>query len=825
MGFSEADTRSKLIDPKLFEAGWEESKIEREYVVGDGKILDSKGNRAAKRFADYALYHGGMVIAIVEAKDEGKDHLVGMPQAKDYCKITGSMFAYSSNGHKIEEFDFTTNTQTTIEKFPTPDELYKRFIEGRFGKLEHDPYTQSYHKGKFPPRHYQDAAIKNIFEAYFKEKKEILITMATGTGKTKVAFQTIWKLYKAGNIKRALFVTDRNFLVSNAVGEFEPFFNEGVADVWGTKDSSINKDIHIATYQTLYAGDEGNREFEKFPENYFDFIVIDECHRSGFGSWNAILKRFKNATVLGMTATPKRADNINTYEYFGDPVYSYSLGQGIDDGFLAPYKINKIFTNIDKDGGLSVKQATEQGAQIHAPEGSEVKEWYRVSELWRSLILPDRTEAISKHLAELLYTYGPMEKTMVFCVTQEHARLVAKHLQNSFRHLGFDNYAVTITSEETGIEKDYIDFQDSEKEAPVVATTVDLLSTGVDCPSVRNVVLLKPISSKIVFKQIIGRGSRIDKLTGKYEFRIIDYSNATRLFDEWDKPEEAKVAESKGERKYFLKGTILDKDTGSALTNARIVIPLGTNEEVAVKTNNFGKFKFENLPSAVKLTASAPEYRSLTIETMAQKKDSIEILIELETKPDKPDPIIIEGLPVWIAEETTIELNDGRMVTKAQYTEYSKEEIRKRVIDLNDLTRVWTNQRKREEFTTELVENSVKPKILASILDASEADPFDLLAHVAFGTPLITRDERSDWFVNNKEKFIKSFGESGKQIILDLLEKYREDGIDNVTDSKVFDLPPFDKMGHVVGIADKVGGIENLKKIIAQIESGIYQNE
>ena len=825
MGLSEADTRSKLIDPKLFKAGLDESKITREYVVSDGKILDSKGTRAPKRFADYALYHGGMVIAIVEAKDEVKDHLVGMSQAKDYCKITGSKFAYSSNGHKIEEFDFNTKKQITIDKFPTPDELYKRFIEGKFGKLDHDPYSQEYYKDRFPPRYYQDAAIKNIFEAYFKEKKNILITMATGTGKTKVAFQTVWKLYKAGNIKRALFVTDRNFLVSNAAREFEPFFNEGVADIWGTKDSSINKDVHISTYQTLFAGEEGNREYEKFPEDYFDFIVIDECHRSGFGSWNAILKRFKNATVLGMTATPKRADNINTYEYFGDPVYSYSLGQGIDDGFLAPYKINKIYTNIDKDGGLSVKQATEQGAKVHAPEGSEVKEWYHMSTLWRSLILPDRTEVISKHLAELLYTYGPMEKTMIFCVTQDHARLVTKYLQNSFSHLGFDNYAVTITSEETGIEKDYIDFQDSEKKTPVVATTVDLLSTGVDCPSVRNIVLLKPISSKIVFKQIIGRGARVDKLTGKYEFRIIDYTNATRLFDEWDKPEEPKVVESKGERKYFLKGTIMDKETGSAITNARIMIPLGTNEEVAVNTNNFGKFRFENLPSTVKLITSAPEYSSLTIETMAQKKDSVEILIELETKPDKPDPIIIDGLPVWIAEETTIELNDGRMVTKAQYTEYSKEEIRKRVIDLNDLTRVWTNQRKREKFTTELVENSVKPKMLASILDASEADPFDLLAHIAFGAPIITRDERSDWFVNNKEKFIKSFGESGKTIILDLLEKYRSDGIDNVTDSKVFDLPPFDKMGHVVGVADKVGGIENLKKIIENIELGLYRNE
>jgi len=293
MGLSEADTRSKLIDPKLLKAGWKESQITREYPVTDGKILDANGNRNPKRFADYVLYHGGMIIAIVEAKDEDKDPLIGIPQAKDYCKMTNTMFAYSSNGHKIEEFDFTTNEPRTVEEFPTPEELFQRLIEGRFGKLEHDPFTQTYHKGRFQPRYYQDAAIKKIFEAYFSGQKNILITMATGSGKTKVAFQTIWKLYKAGNIKRALFITDRNFLVANAVNEFEPFFNEGVADVWGTKDASINKDIHIATYQSLYSGEEGQREFQKLDPDYFDFIIIDECHRSGFGSWNAILKRFK----------------------------------------------------------------------------------------------------------------------------------------------------------------------------------------------------------------------------------------------------------------------------------------------------------------------------------------------------------------------------------------------------------------------------------------------------------------------------------------------------------------------------------------------------
>lgn len=826
MGLSEADTRVKLIDPKLHAAGWDESKIERELNVTDGGIIDSKGNRKTPKFADYILYHGGMAIAIVEAKEEDEDHLKGMKQAKDYCKMYGAMFAYSSNGKKIEEFDFNTNKQTTLDSFPNPADLYKRYIEGRFGKLEKDPISQPLHKSTFSIRYYQDHAIKSILETFLSgNTKKILITMATGSGKTKVAFQTVWKLYNSGNIQKVLFVTDRNFLVSNAVKEFEPFFNKRVAGVIGTKDWSRNLDIHFSTYQSLYGTGASDREYEKFAPDYFDLIIIDECHRSGFGTWRAILDRFSRSVVLGMTATPKRADNIDTYAYFGEPVYSYSLGQGIDDGFLAPYKINKIYTNIDAQGGLSVKQAIEQGAKIHAPEGSEIKEWYKISELWKNLILPDRTEAISKHLAELLYTYGPMEKTMVFCVTQEHARMVAKTLQNKFSHLGYDNYAVTITSEEQEVEQDYINFQDSEKTVPVVATTVDLLSTGVDVPSVKNIVFMKPIASKIVFKQIVGRGSRIDSLTGKYEFRIIDYSNATRLFDEWDKPEEAVEAEDKGERKYLLKGMVVDKETGSPIQNARIMIPLGVNEEVAVKTNAFGEFRLENLPSQVKLIVSAQNYGSLTITAPAYKKDSVGITIELETKSDQPKPILIDNLPVWIEQEISIELNDGRRVTKAQYTEYSKEEIRKRVITLNDLSRVWAQESKRDEFTKDLIKNSVSPKTLAALLNASDADPYDILAHIAFGTPLISKDARSESFLNKNREFIKSLGDSGRKIVLDLLEKYRLDGIDNVTDPKVFETSPFDKMGHVLGVAKQVGGIENLKKIIEQIQSGLYKNE
>jgi type I restriction enzyme R subunit len=461
VGLSEADTRVKLIDPKLKVSGWKEDNISREVVVTYGTIVDSEGNRKPPRFADYVLYAGGMAVAIVEAKEEDEDHLKGMKQAKDYCRMWNCMFAYTTNGHKIEEFDFNTMKQSTIDEFPTPAEIYHRFIIGRFGKLSKDPFIAPFHRGKFLLRYYQDAAIKKILEGFLSGKKRILIAMATGSGKTKIAFQTVWKLYTAGNITKVLFITDRNFLLQNAVEEFEPFFRKDAADIIENQKTPKNRDILFSTYQSLFGMDSSNRPFEKYGPDYFDFIVIDECHRSGFGTWRAILDRYKKAVVLGMTATPKRADNIDTYMYFGEPVYQYSLGTGIDDGFLAPYKINKIYTNLDSRGGLSLKQVVEEGARVTVPDGTAVKEWYNITELWRSLILPDHTKTISDHLADLIYTYGPMEKTIVYCVTQNHAHMVAKILQNRFSHLGFPNYAVTIVAEESEATEDYNHFSSS----------------------------------------------------------------------------------------------------------------------------------------------------------------------------------------------------------------------------------------------------------------------------------------------------------------------------------------------------------------------------
>jgi type I restriction enzyme R subunit len=527
---NEPDTRAKLIDPKLHASGWIEDKITRDKYITPGRLIDEKGNRVKGKRPDYILlYNQTFPIAVAEAKEEGKSALDGIQQAKDYAEILGVLFAYSTNGHAIEEFDYTSNRQRTIERFPTPEELFERYLRHIFGErateVKSDLVTFPYYHlpgGKYP-WYFQDAAIRKVIDAILDGKKRILLAMATGSGKTFVAFQIVWKLLKSGYLRRVLYLADRNFLRNQAYNEFAPFEDARTTIEEGKAPKT--RDVYFSIYQAMYSGDERKRLYQEYPRDFFDLIIIDECHRSGYGTWKDILDYFGNAIHLGMTATPKRSDNIDTYAYFGEPIYSYSMGQAIEDGFVAPFQIFRSFTNIDKDG-LHIQDALYQGAQVFVPEEVDLKDIYTLEDFEREIILPDRTEKICDHLAKLLKTFGPLQKTIIFCVNMDHAAHITKELQNTFAYLGYSDYAVRIVSEEPKAQDDYERFRDSEKTTPVVATTVDLLTTGVDIPSVRNIVFIKPISSKVYFKQHIGRGCRIDPITNKYFFRIIDYVNA-----------------------------------------------------------------------------------------------------------------------------------------------------------------------------------------------------------------------------------------------------------------------------------------------------------
>jgi len=833
MVYNEADTRAKLIDPKLHEAGWSEDLITREYYFTKGKIflIGDEAKRKKPKKADYIIgYTEALPLAVVEAKEEKKSPSSGMQQAKDYAERLGLLFAYSTNGHKIEEFDFFTNKQRSITRFPGPEELFNRFLAAKkLEKINVIPLTVPYNKKLFNsnPRYYQQNAIRSALESIIKGKKRVLLNLATGTGKTSIAFQIAWKLKEAKKIRRVLFLADRNILRDQAFNTFEQFGNARSYIENGQAPTA--KDIYFSIYQAMWSEKDGKRIFEHYPKDFFDLIIIDECHRSGFGSWNEILKYFSGAIHLGMTATPKQEENINTYKYFGDPengylpAYEYSMAQGIDDGFLANFLLRKVKMNLDKEG-IKIEDAIRKGAKIEMPAEAEPNDFYKMEQFEKEIILPDRTKKMVEHLASLLKTYGEMQKTIVFCVTMDHANEVAKHLQNHFSYLGYPNYAVRIVSEESDSMSLLKTFQDQAQDVPVVATTVDLLSTGFDAPTVQNIVFMKPVRSPIVFKQIMGRGSRISKDKGKFWYRVIDYTNATRLIDEWieGKPE----IEPEVPRDNFLNGVVVGPmldapDVIAPISNALLTIQLAPNEQVQTRTSEKGEFAFENLPEGkIKLYVTAEHFkrREITVETQENKDNPIQIELALQKK--KTPPITLKGLKVFVKDEMMFEVEVlGKRLTIKEYVDYSKSAIAEFANNPTELRQGWIKQETRDKLLDELEQNGVSVKMLAQALKNTEADDYDLLANVGFDAELRTREERARSVLNLGQEFFKQFTPEQQTIIKNLLLKYQENGVREITKADVFDVYP---LPGFVKSQKTFGNPQKLRQSVDQLQEKIY---
>jgi len=825
---NEADTRAKLIDPKLQRSGWTEEMIEREKVITKGMIINDSGDRLPARRPDYILYYpdkNGIPLAIIEAEAEDKSHLAGMQQAKEYMERLNVPFAYSTNGHKIEEYDDFRKVQTTLENFPSPSELWNRYVEGKELKeiKEKDPLLYPYYPFPDKPiRYYQEVAVRNAIEAILKGRKKVLLTMATGSGKTYVAFQIAWKLYKTGKIRRVLYLVDRIFLRRQAHDAFFPFGNAR-EELVGAESIPKHRDIFFATYQTLYSEKDGKRVYELFDPNFFDMVIIDECHRSGWKRWHDILRYFSSAIHLGLTATPKRDDNIDTYAYFGEPVYDYPMKQGIEDGFLAPCEIIRAFTNIDKTGALNITEVRSQGAKIEVPAGVELKEYYTVEEFEREITLPDRTKKICEHIAKVLESTGPKRKTAIFCVSQSHAAEVAKELNNHFCPLfKVSNYAIRVVTDEPYAHEVLKEFRDSEKDFPVIATTVDLLSTGVDIPPVKNIVFLKPVSSKVVFHQIIGRGARIDEISRKFTFRIIDYTNATRLFDEWDLP---KPRKQEGPSDWYLTCKIIDAETGRGIPKASVVALLAPSKPITIRTDENGYILLKDVPrGSIKIDVSASGYRrkETTVPTFPTPEQSVAITLAREVR-EKKKLIKAENVEVYMAEEGIVKVNAlGNELIAAEYIEYCKNGLIKRITTLEQLKEIWRDRKKRIKFKEDLERAGINLKALSKLLKNPDADEFDLIAHILFKAPLLSRDERARALLDLKKEFIEKYGTNAREIILELVDRYRIAGIDEITDPRIFRTPPFDKMGALKGVIEIFGGIEALKEAIQELESGLY---
>lgn len=829
----EADTRAKLIDPNLHKCGWTEEMIRRERYVTKGRVLNKSGDRLPRKRVDYLLYYpekNGTPIAIVEAKSEVKSHLAGMQQAKKYRRMMGVFFAYSTNGHKIEEYDHFLKKQVTLERFPSPKELWRRYVENEELKAViqeggENPLAYPYYPFPDKPiRYYQEVAVKNAIEAILRGRKKVLLTMGTGSGKTYVAFQIAWKLYKTRKIRRTLYLVDRIFLRRQSYEAFWPFGN--AREILTADKITKVKDIYFVTYQTLYSEKNGKKLYELFDPEFFDMVIIDECHRSGWKRWYSILEHFSGAIHLGLTATPKRTDNIDTYDYFGTPVYDYSLRQGIEDGFLAPCEIIRAFTNIDKTGGLSISEVTSQGAKIEVPKDVELKEYYSKEAFEREITLPDRTERICEHLANILESTGPKGKTAIFCVSQSHAADVTKELNNRFgAKFEVDNYAVRVVADEPYAHETLKDFRNSEKDFPVVTTTVDLLSTGVDIPPVRNLVFLKPVNSKVQFHQIIGRGSRIDDVSEKFMFRIIDYTNATRLFDSWDLPRPIAPSKPEGPFDWYLPCKIVDGEIGYGISDASVVVIRRPNEPVEVNTDERGFFLLKDMPrSAVKIDISASGYKKkeATVPTFPEPDQAVAIALEREVKKRK-ELIRAKNVEVYIAEEGTLRINTlGNELRKAEYIEYCKKDMIKRIVTLNELKKIWKDKERRMKFKKELEEKGIDLNILSKLLEKPDVDEFDLIANILFKAPIVNRDERARAVLDAQKEFVERFGPKAREVMLELVDRYRMGGIDEITNVKVFETPPFDKMGYLRGMIKVFGGIKKLKKAIKMIENSIY---
>jgi len=891
---NEADTRALLIEPMLNRAGWTRSRVTREYYYcpdwqytpGRVVLRGGRAQRERPRVADYLLrYTDGFPIAIVEAKAEGMPASAGLEQAIRYARENGLMFAYATNGHEIIEWDGFTNTTREVKAFPSPDELWKRWklntgiqdppqlgelrprysaelaAARRRNPLLHPYAPPELTRGK-SPHYFQEAAIREVIVRIMRGQKRILLTMATGTGKTFVAMQIVWKLIKSGWLRqqrgrsgRVLFIADRLVLRDQAYNTFSPFasgYGEPRFLLESGQKISFHHDLYFGIYQTLWSEDEhGRRLFEQFPRDFFDIVIIDEAHRSGFGTWKEILDHFESAIHLGMTATPRQDENVDTYAYFcaeeppipvdpEDPskgmtrraAYTYSLGQGIEDGFLATYKVHRVRTNIDKDG-LHISQVLEMGAEVIVPEGAELHEDYYTPQFEREIRLPDRTRALVQHLARLLRQFGPMHKTMVFCVDMEHAREVARLLNNEFADLGLgEEYAVPIISEEGEQSRRWLqNFQDSDRKTPVVATTAELLSTGVDVPSCRNIVFMKTVSSPILFKQIIGRGSRIDPATGKLWFRIIDYTGATRLLDaRWDRPPTLPVQTAPPElQTAAVEGTIRWDETGDVIQGASVAVMAGPNDQRGpILTDENGYYRFDSLPvGEVTVIAFGPYFnrRQRTITTLAGQT----VRVDLDLKPVQASAgsrvITVRNLEVTIAEEATFLVKGlDEPLTLEQYIDYSREWVLKLASNWEALLRLWQDEQERQKVRAQLEQASVHPEVLAEVLDIPDADPVDVLAYVAFRqAPPLTRAKRAEQFRERQATWLTSFPPEQRIVLEALLEKYRLGGVDQMTDPRVFRLPPFKAMGELRGVVQRFGGTEPLRQTLAELQRRLYE--
>ena len=774
---SEEDIKLRYITPSIIDKGWSVDNITMETKVKltDGKI-NLRGNlvsRGKAKYADYVLYYNRATpIAIVEAKDASHAVAHGLQQAKEYAQMMDVPFAFSSNGMGYQEYDFLTGKERnfSMDQFPTKEELYARFISESNGgaglsdnqmKVIDQPFCTG--QDIFPPRYYQRNAVNRTVNSVAQGKKRLLLVMATGTGKTYTAFQIVYRLLKAGLVKKVLYLADRNVLVDQSIQQdFKPL-DKTTHKVSYQKDKGPGNtayEVYFALYQQLI-GQGGKQQYkELFKPEFFDMIIVDECHRGSAkddSNWREILDYFDGAIQLGMTATPKETKYQSSIAYFDEPIYTYSLKEGIEDGFLAPFKVVNITTNIGDEWRPTKGQKDINGNLIE-------DRIYNNTDYDYNIVIEDRIREVAHEITCYLKNTDRMAKTIVFCADEEHADRMRTALVNENSDMCRKNpdYVVRITgSDPYGQSKlDY--FISVASKYPVIATTSKLLSTGVDCKMVKLIVLDQRINSMTEFKQIIGRGTRIREKDGKTHFTIMDFRNITRLFadPDWDGPIE--VDESYGKQK----------------------------------------------------PKPYPEY-----------KDDPTIFHEPDPKPrPNPKPIVDkDGCRVEVINKVVSVYDaNGKLLRTESITDYTRKNINDTYVNLDDFINHWNAAEKKAEITDLMRESGIDLQALKIERNMENVDDFDFICHIAYGKKPLTRKERAE----NVKKcdVFNRYGAEARKVLEALLDKYANDGISQLENRMVLKLDPFRQMGSPANIAKLFGGNKQYFSAVKELENLIYNN-
>lgn len=792
---TEADTCRELVTPKLVEAGWGNAPhmIGEQRTFTNGRIIVTGGRvrRGKQKRADYLLYYRrDYPLAVVEAKELGLPVETGVQQARDYAEILGLKFAYASNGRRIIEIDYTTGAEREVERFATPAELWQRLSVATalpYLAMPHllEPFNLV--SGKVP-RYYQQIAINRVIEAILLGQKRVLATLATGTGKTCVAFQLCWKLWNSRwnrtreyRRPKILFLADRNILVDDPMAKmFAPFGDARHKIASG--DVSQSRDMYFGIYQALSTANE--EVFRQYRPDFFDLIIVDECHRGSSrndSNWRAVLDYFEPAVQFGMTATPLREESRDSYDYFGTPVYTYSLRQGIEDGFLAPYRVHRVITTVDAAGWRPSKDELDRFGRFVPDDEYQTKDFERV------IALRARTKAIAKHLADFLKGTDRFAKTIVFCVDQEHAAELRQELVNLNSDLvkQYPDYVCRVTADEGAIGLTHLaHFQDVDKPTPVILTTSQLLTTGVDAEMVKNVVLARVVGSRSEFKQIIGRGTRLKVDYGKEYFNIIDFTGtATQHF--------------------------VDPDFDGDPARIEEVTIDGTGETVDTVVET---------PPGIEETPA--EY---IVGTTRTDEGQGEIITE---PPDEPRKFYVDGGEVEVIGHLVYDLDtDGKKLQVVKYTEYSGRTVRTLYTTRDALQSAWANPDTRTEVLRELTERGISFEELAASADQPDADPFDLLCHLAWNAPLLTRRQRAEQARQAAQDLFGQYGDAAREILALLLDKYIERGIIQFNSlSELMKVQPFDRFGSPSEIAiQHFGGIKPFRQAVSRLQTALYQ--